>query len=178
MTSKSLNFSTIGIRNFLLCLVTLLLPIGTWAETVTYEGEVGRNYSTSFYWRVGNGKKWNTNKDFNYTTVTLAAGESLIMTCTDMFMGSLSAFSLTTNGTAEEWADYSVELYFASSSSVTTTDKRKVGNMSYNDGTLTFVSSMGATATPTLNQEYIQVVLTNTGDTEKTITNPIPFESA
>lgn len=178
MTSKSLNFSTIGIRNFLLCLITLLLPIGTWAETVTYEGEVGRNYSTSFYWRVGNGKKWNTNKDFNYTTVTLAAGESLIMTCTDMFMGSLSAFSLTTNGTAEEWADYSVELYFASSSSVTTTDKRKVGNMSYNDGTLTFVSSMGATATPTLNQEYIQVVLTNTGDTEKTITNPIPFESA
>lgn len=178
MTSKSLNLSTIGIRKFFLCLVTLLLPIGTWAETVTYEGEVGRNYSTSFYWRVGNGKKWNTNKDFNYTTVTLAAGESLIMTCTDMFMGSLSAFSLTTNGTAEEWADYSVELYFASSSSVTTTDKRKVGNMSYNDGTLTFVSSMGATATPTLNQEYIQVVLTNTGDTEKTITNPIPFESA
>ena len=38
MTSKSLNFSTIGFRRFLLCLVTLLLPIGTWAETVTYEG--------------------------------------------------------------------------------------------------------------------------------------------
>lgn len=32
MTSKSLNFSTIGFRRFLLCLVTLLLPIGTWAE--------------------------------------------------------------------------------------------------------------------------------------------------
>ena len=38
MTSKSLNLSTIGIRKFFLCLVTLLLPIGTWAETVTYEG--------------------------------------------------------------------------------------------------------------------------------------------
>ena len=32
MTSKSLNLSTIGVRNFLLCLITLLLPIGTWAE--------------------------------------------------------------------------------------------------------------------------------------------------
>ena len=32
MTSKSLNLSTIGFRRFLLCLVTLLLPIGTWAE--------------------------------------------------------------------------------------------------------------------------------------------------
>ena len=32
MTSKSLNLSTIGIRKFFLCLVTLLLPLGTWAE--------------------------------------------------------------------------------------------------------------------------------------------------
>ena len=38
MTSKSLNLSTIGVRNFLLCLVTLLLPIGTWAEAATNEG--------------------------------------------------------------------------------------------------------------------------------------------
>ena len=38
MTSKSLNLSTIGVRNFLLCLVTLLLPTGTWAENITNEG--------------------------------------------------------------------------------------------------------------------------------------------
>jgi len=38
MTSKSLNLSTIGFRIFLLCLVTFLLPIGTWAEAITSEG--------------------------------------------------------------------------------------------------------------------------------------------
>ena len=171
---RNLSSSIRDVRQWMLCLFAfLLLPMGTWAENLTLDGDLGNPNSTSTYWSVGNDTYhyWYTNKNF-LSTVTLTKGDSIVMYSGLAFRGQLNLFSLTPDYTADEWADanYKLTLYIASEKSATTKNKRKVAELTYVDGKLTYepVSGAGVVSDAlTLDNEYLQVVLLNNGDEKR-----------
>lgn len=97
MTSKSLNLSTIGIRKFFLCLVTLLLPLGTWAEDydITVAGvQVTSDNATSGI--TGDNITGTVTFDVTSNTLTLD-GATIEGSIVSSLAGNLTVYLIGTN---------------------------------------------------------------------------------